>query len=133
MVPLSGPARGSKLVMTGFRTVNIEPAVTGLETEFTVTVTGPVPFGVEMGTAAIICVLLQLVMDVANAPLKVTVLEPWVVPKFDPAMVTAVPIVPMIGATPETKGVVPTVTATLSKETVSRDQYPLTARPIYTV
>src|ERR1017187_6627432 len=90
-------------------TVNSALDVIGLEIEFTVTVIGPVPTGAELGTAAIICELLQLATDVANAPLNWTVLVPCGVPKFDPAIVTWVPMVPTIGDTPETKGVVPRI------------------------
>jgi len=48
----------------------------GLVIEFTVTVTGPDPGGAVLGTVAAICVLLQLVTEVACAPLKLTVLVP---------------------------------------------------------
>ena len=101
--------------------VNCAPAVTpGLETEFTVTVTGPVPVGTVLGTVATICEMLQLVTVVANAPLNWTVLVPCGVPKFDPVMVTEVPMVPTIGVTLETNGVVPSLTDTLSKVPGSR-------------
>jgi hypothetical protein len=102
--------------------------------EFTVTVTGPGPAGAVFGTAATICVLLQLVTEVACAPLKLTVLVPCVAPKFEPAIVTDVPVPPRFGDTPVTKGVVPTVTDMLSKVPVaSADVLPLlTAKPTYT-
>lgn len=93
IVPPSGPDGGARPEIMGLITVNRAAAVAGLETEFTVTVTGPVPTGAELGTAATICELLQFVMDVAAAPLNVTALVPWVVPKFDPLIVTAVAIV----------------------------------------
>ena len=130
IVPPTGPAGGCKLVTMGLTIVNSAAAVLGLEIEFTVTVTGPVPTGAVLGTKATICELLQLVMDVANAPLNLTVLEPWGVPKFEPVMVTEVPIVPTIGVTLETNGVVPMLTVTLSKLALARDPYPLTARPM---
>ncbi len=107
-------------MITGLITVNIAAAVLGLEIEFTITVTGPVPFGAVLGTKATICEVLQLVIDVAKVPLNLTVLVPWAVPKFDPVMVTDVPMVPTIGVTPETNGVVPAATATLSKVAGSR-------------
>jgi hypothetical protein len=44
--------------------------------EFTVTMTYPAPAGVALDTVARICVLLQLVMEAASVPLKVTVLVP---------------------------------------------------------
>ncbi len=49
-----------------------------------------------VGTGALILVALQLV-GVAVTPLNLTVLLPWVVPKFVPVMVTDVPIVPEVG------------------------------------
>jgi hypothetical protein len=45
----------------------------------------------------------QLV-GVAAVPLNVTVLLPWVVPKFVPAIVTAVPTGPLVGETLVTLG-----------------------------
>jgi hypothetical protein len=42
-------------------------------------------------------VALQLVMDVAAVPLKVTVLAPCVAPKFVPLIVTDVPTGPEVG------------------------------------
>src|SRR5260221_12835543 len=104
IVPPTGPAGGCRLVITGLITVNIEAAVVGLEIEFTGTVTGPVPFGAELGTKATNCAVLQFVMDVAGAPLNLTVLVPWAVPKFDPVMVTEVPMDPPIGGRRVTKG-----------------------------
>lgn len=92
----------------------VKLTVPGLVTEFTVTVTGPAPPGVPLGTTATICVLLQLVTDVACTPLKLTVLVPCEVPKFDPVIVTLAPIGPKSGETPVTKGLVPTLTDTLS-------------------
>jgi len=57
--------------MVGLIVVNV--TIDGLEMEPTATTTGPDPGGVVDGTWATICVLLQLVMVVADAPLKVTV------------------------------------------------------------
>lgn len=102
-------------MMTGLMTVNCEAEVTGLDIEFTETVTGPVPTGVELDTTAIIWELVQLVMEAAGTPLKLT--EPWD-PKFDPVMVTGVPNVPTSGDTLATNGVVPTMTETLSNVAV---------------
>lgn len=89
--------------------------------EFTVTVTGPVPDAAVVGTRATICVLLQLVMDVATAPLKLTVLVPCVAPKLEPVIVTEVLTDPRVGDRPVTKGVVPRVIDTLSKVPVASD------------
>jgi hypothetical protein len=102
--------------MTGLIMVNVTPD--GLEMEFTVTMTGPVPAGVALDTLATICVLFQLVTEDASVPLKVTVLVPCVLPKFEPVIVTAVPVPPKFGDTPVTKGVDPTVTETLSNVAV---------------
>jgi hypothetical protein len=87
-------------------------------TEFTVAFTGPLV--APLGTAATIWLLLQLVTEDAATPLKVTVLLPWVAPKFDPEIVTDEPIPPSTGETPVTNGLVPIVTDTLSKVAVAR-------------
>ena len=119
------------LLMTGRITVNT--AVDGLITEFTVTVTFPVV--ALFGTIATICVVLQLVIEVACAPLKLTVLVPWVAPKLEPVIVTDVPTPPRVGDKPVTKGVDPMVTDTLSNVAVARTEgevLPLTASPMYT-
>jgi len=58
-----------------------------------VTVTGPVVAAV--GTCTVIEVSAQVLTVVAAAPLKLT--EPWVVPKFVPAIVTAMPTPAEVG------------------------------------
>jgi hypothetical protein len=79
---------GDKLMMPGVvNTMNAAPA---LATPFTVTTTFPVV--APAGTGATIDVALQLV-GVAAVPLNVTVLVPWVAPKFIPMIVTGVPAV----------------------------------------
>ena len=83
--------------------------------EPTVTLTGPGPTGVDAGTTATICVLDQLVTEDAATPLNLTELLPCEEPKFEPVTVTEVPRPPILGDMPVTKGVVPTVTAVLSK------------------
>jgi hypothetical protein len=114
----------------GLITVNTT-FVGGLEIEFTVTVTGPVPDGAVLGTVARIWLLLQLVTDVACVPLKLTVLVPRVAPKFDPVIVTVVPIPPELGDTPVTKGEAPKLPDKLSNVAVARAEVePLvTAKP----
>jgi hypothetical protein len=72
-------------------TVNSIPL---LATPPTVTTTLPVVAPVGTGTAMLAA--LQFV-GVAAVPLKVTVLVPWVVPKFAPAIVTEVPTGPELG------------------------------------
>ena len=69
--------------------------VPGLGTVFTVRTTLPVV--VPGGTASTILVALQLAMVVTGTPLKVTALDPWVLPKLLPAIVTHVPIGPELG------------------------------------
>src|SRR5207245_9855954 len=83
---------GAKLLMLGGGiTVNDTPL---LACPFTVTTTLPVV--APLGTGATIEVALQLV-GVALVPLKVTVLEPCVAPKFAPEIVTEVPTAPEVG------------------------------------
>jgi len=85
---------GVKLVIVGAGaavTVNVTPL---LATPDTVTTTFPVV--APLGTGTTILVALQLV-GAAVVPLNVTVLEPCVVPKFDPVIVTDVPTGPDVG------------------------------------
>jgi hypothetical protein len=67
-------AGGAILVIAGLMTS--KATVEGLVLEPTVTTTGPVPAGAALGTVAMICVLLQLDIDVAVIPLNVRVLVP---------------------------------------------------------
>src|ERR1700694_2539829 len=67
-------AGGARLVMVGVITLN--ETLEGTGTEFTVTLTGPTPGTAVLGTLATICVLVQLAMDVATPPLKLSVLLP---------------------------------------------------------
>src|SRR5947208_14129809 len=86
------PEVGDRLVMLGaVETVKLTPL---LATPPTLTTTLPVV--APVGTGATIEVALQLI-GVAAVPLKVTVLLPWVAPKFEPAMVTEVPTGPEVG------------------------------------
>jgi hypothetical protein len=97
-------------VIVGLITVNVE--LDGLWTPPAVTVTSPVV--APLGTVATISALFQLVIVVALVVLKATVLVPCVAPKFEPAIVTDAPAPPRFGEMPETNGVEPTVTETLS-------------------
>lgn len=72
------------------------------------TVTTTIPVVPPVGTGATRLVALQLV-GVAAVPLKVTVLEPCVEPKFDPLTVTDVPTFPDVGLRPVMFGKVPTI------------------------
>jgi hypothetical protein len=60
------------------------------------TMTWDVPGLSELGTEATIWLALQL-EAVAGTPLNVTVLVPWVAPKFAPLIVTREPVVPDAG------------------------------------
>jgi len=62
------------------------------------TVTTTFPVSAPLGTGTPMFVALQLVGVPAN-PLNVTVLLPWLLPKFEPAIVTGVPRVPVVGVT----------------------------------
>ena len=89
----TAPDVGDKLVMAGaVFTVNEDPL---LATPLTVTTTLPVVD--PLGTVATIEVALQLVMVEAVVVLKVTVLVPWVDPKFVPVIVTDCPTAPEVG------------------------------------
>jgi hypothetical protein len=73
-----------------------------LATPPTVTTTFPVvaPDGTDTTTLDA-----DHVVGVAVTPLKLTVLVPFVAPKFDPAIVTTVPAVPLVGVRLEIDGV----------------------------
>ena len=74
--------------------VPIENVIALLATLLTVTTTGPVV--APVGTGTTMELTLQLV-GVAAMPLNRTVLVPRVAPKFDPVIVTDVPINPDVG------------------------------------
>jgi len=96
-VPI-GPEVGDKLVMLGAVTVKLTPLLARPPT-----VTTTLPVVAPKGTAATTLLLLQLV-GVAAVPLKVTVLIPCVTPKFDPVIVTDVPIGPEVVERPVMTG-----------------------------
>ena len=88
----TAPEVGDRLVMLGVgRTVKLTPL---LFTPLAYTTTLPVV--APDGTGTTMLVALQLV-GVAVVPLNFTVLEPWLDPKFDPAMVTDAPTAPVVG------------------------------------
>jgi hypothetical protein len=64
----------------------------------TVTTMGPVV--APPGTVTVMLVEFQLEAAAANAPLNVTVLLPWLAPKFVPVMVTGIPTDPVVGFRP---------------------------------
>ena len=82
------------------------------------TVTTTLPVVAPVGTFTTMLVALQLVAVPALVPLNVTVLDPWLAPKFAPVIVTGVPTGPDVGDTPVTLGATITVKLT-----------PLLARP----
>ena len=88
------PEFGDTLDITGYViTVKFKPL---LATPPTVTTTLPVV--APVGTRPTIRVTLQLA-GVTVAPLRVTVLDPWVEPKLEPVIVTCVPAAPEFGDT----------------------------------
>src|ERR1035437_3580701 len=90
--PPTTPAAGVRLVMLGGTvTVKVDPLLTAPPT---VTITLPVV--APAGTGTPMPVALQPV-GVAAVPLKVTVLAPWLAPKFAPAIVTDPPTTPAAG------------------------------------
>jgi len=90
MTEPSEPDGFAELVSAIVRTVKATPL---LATPPTVTTTLPVV--APVGTCAKNDPVVQLVIDVAGVPLKVTV--PCVVPKFDPEIVTHAPTTPEVG------------------------------------
>lgn len=82
-------------------------AIPALATPLTVTTT--LPLVAPVGTVTTMEVSLQLVMEVAVVPLKVTVLEPCVAPKFVPVIVTDAPTAPVSVERPLIVGVGRTV------------------------
>jgi hypothetical protein len=89
----ASPELGFRLVMLGPGAVTVKPTPL-LATPPTVTTTLPVV--APAGTGATMLVALQLV-GAAPIPLKLTVLVPWLAPKFAPVIVTDVPKTPDVG------------------------------------
>ncbi len=92
--------------LIGVDTVNRKPLLAAPDT---VTMTFPVV--APAGTGTVIPEVAHCV-GVAGVPLNVTVLVPFVVPKFDPRMFTDVPTSPHVGFRPVMFGVVGTVKLT---------------------
>ena len=88
----TAPVVGERLVMVGpDTTVKLDPLLfTPLANTTTIPVVAP------LGTVVAMLVALQLV-TVAAVPLNLTVLEPWLDPKFVPVMVTDAPTAPVVG------------------------------------
>jgi hypothetical protein len=88
----TGPLVGERFVIVGGTvTVNDEPL---LARPATVTTTLPVVAPLGTGTAMLVA---DQLVGVAVVPLNVTVLVPWVAPKFVPVIVTDVPTGPLVG------------------------------------
>jgi hypothetical protein len=120
--PPTAAAAGVRLVMLGGTvTVKVDPLLNALPT-----VTTTLPVAAPAGTGATMPVALQLV-GVAAVPLKVTVLVPWLAPKFAPAIVTDPPTAAaagvrlvMLGA----GGPPPEVTGIARNATMAHDWFP---------
>lgn len=99
------PDVGFRLVMLGALTltVNVTPLLAAPPT-----VTTTLPVVAPLGTGTTMLVALQLV-GVPAVPLNVTVLDPWLAPKFVPVTVTGVATAPEVGFRLEMLGVLPTV------------------------
>jgi hypothetical protein len=88
----TAPEVGDKLLMLGAETtVKDSPLLDLLDT-----VTTTFPVVAPLGTVATMLVALQLVA-VAVLPLNLTVLDPWLDPKFVPVIVTEAPTAPEVG------------------------------------
>jgi hypothetical protein len=87
----TAPLVGARVVILGV-TVN---ATALLATPPTVTTMFPVVAAAGTGTTMLVA---DQLVGVAVVPLKVTVLVPWVAPKFVPVRVTDVPTGPLVGA-----------------------------------
>src|SRR5436189_3061363 len=105
----AGADVGVKLVMLGAGVVTVKGTPL-LACPPTVTTTFPVVAPVGTGTVRVVA--LQLV-GVASVPLNLTVLVPFVAPKFAPAIVTAVPTGPDVGLRVMIDGGTVTVKGTL--------------------
>jgi hypothetical protein len=86
------PEDGDRPLITGdWITVNGEPLLL-----VPPTVTTIFPVVAPLGTGTTIELALQL-LGVEVVPLKLTVLVPWLAPKFEPLIVTEVPTAPDVG------------------------------------
>lgn len=94
---VTGPLTGAEVGDRVFRTGVTENDTPLLASPPTVTTTFPVV--AKDGTETTMAPPTQLVA-VAVAPLKVTVLEPWLAPKFDPETVIELPVGPEVADNP---------------------------------
>ncbi len=89
----TAPDVGDRLAMLGVGNTVNEELLLFTPLAFTTTL----PVVAPVGTEATIDAALQLVIVVAVVPLNVTVLVPWVAPKFAPVIVTDAPTAPEVG------------------------------------
>jgi hypothetical protein len=89
----TAPLTGERLVMLGAVLATVK-ATALLATPPTVTTTLPVVAPAGTGTTILVA---DQVVGVAAVPLNVTVLVPFVDPKFEPVIVTAAPTAPLTG------------------------------------
>ena len=102
------PEVGFRLVIVGIgMTVKLSPLLGSPPT-----VTTTLPVVAPVGTGTMMLVAVQLVGD-AEVPLNVTVLDPWLTPKFAPVIVREAPTGPDEGLRLEILGVGVTVKVTL--------------------
>jgi hypothetical protein len=100
----TAPEVSERLVMPGAETtVKLLPLLDAPDT-----VTTTFPLVAPLGTVAAMLVALQLVA-VAVVPLNLTVLVPWVAPKFVPLIVTDAPTAALVGVRVEIVGGTTTV------------------------
>jgi hypothetical protein len=92
VVTVAGPADNVKLPPE--LTVKSTPL---LATPPTVTTTLPVVAPAGTGTTILVALQFAELVGFVGVPLKVTVLVPWVAPKFVPVIVTEVPTAPEVG------------------------------------
>lgn len=116
----TGADAGDKPVIAGI-TVKLTPL---LALPPAVTTTFPVE--AAPGTGTVILALLQAV-GVAAAPLNVTVLLPWLVPKLLPLMVIEVPVVPLVGDNELITGITENGTLLLARPATVMTTFPLLA------
>src|SRR5438270_925596 len=93
------PLLGANELITGAGTKFVGLVPTPVEA---VTVIGPIV--ALVGTWTVIKVALQLEAAAASTPLNLTVLVPWLAPKFVPVMLTTVPTTPPPGVNEVTVG-----------------------------
>jgi len=125
----TAPLVGDRLVRVGgavvLVTVNDMPLLATLPT---VTTTFPVVAPDGTGTRMLVA---DQFVGVAATPLNVTLLVPFVVPKFDPVIVTLAPAAPVVGVTFEIDGAVEPPAAALVVTEASAEYGPMSPAVLY--